>query len=74
MSSRFDGRGLKCPLGFVRAKQQLRLGTTKEYLLDDEMTLYNFTNYLAKQKIVFQVIKQGNAALVQICTNDDKKG
>ena len=66
MSKQFDGRGLKCPLGFVKAKQHLLLGTIKDYLFDDEMTLYNFTRYLEKQNITFKSTKMGEVTLVEL--------
>jgi TusA-related sulfurtransferase len=44
----FDGRGLKCPLAFVKAKQALTKDKTKVYLFDDDVSLYNFTSYLEK--------------------------
>lgn len=48
MASEFDGRGLKCPLAFVKAKQALVQNKTKVYLLDDKISLYNFVRYLDK--------------------------
>jgi len=53
MSEYFDGRGLKCPLAFVKAKQHLVKFNTKVYLLDDDISLYNFTQYLTKCDIPF---------------------
>ena len=55
MSEYFDGRGLKCPLAFVKAKQHLVKYNTKVYLLDDEVSLYNFTQYLSKVDIPFKL-------------------
>lgn len=66
MKRTFDGRGEKCPLGFVKAKQQLLLGKTKDYLLDDEMTLYNFISYLEKQQIKFVTSSQEGYTLVTL--------
>lgn len=51
----FDGRGLKCPLAFVKAKQYLIKHKTKVFLFDDDISLYNLTQYLDKQQIVFSI-------------------
>ncbi|MDC2888120.1 hypothetical protein [Psychrosphaera algicola] len=66
MCSRFDGRGLNCPLGFVKAKQSLLRDKTKEYLLDDKTTLYNFIRYLEKQNITFVLHSEDNSTLVKV--------
>lgn len=42
----FDGRSLKCPLAFVKAKQALLQNNTKVFLLDEEISIYNFCAYL----------------------------
>lgn len=50
----FNGKGLKCPLAFVKAKQYLIKNNSKEFLFDDEISLYNFTSYLDNQNIIYQ--------------------
>ncbi|GAB2993799.1 sulfurtransferase TusA family protein [Psychrosphaera aestuarii] len=52
-SYQFDARGLTCPLAFVLVKQQMIKNNTKVFLLDDEITLYNFTSYLESQGVAF---------------------
>lgn len=47
----FDGRGLICPLAFVKAKQALIKNNTKVFLFDEEVSIYNFCSYLSKQNI-----------------------
>ncbi len=60
MSEQFDGRGLKCPLAFVKAKQALVINKTKVYLLDDRISLYNFVSYLDKLSVQYtQTESQG---------------
>lgn len=50
----FNGKGLKCPLAFVKAKQVLIKNKAKEFMFDDEISLYNFTTYLDNQNIIYQ--------------------
>lgn len=57
-SSVFDGRGLKCPLAFVKAKQSFITDKTKVYLFDDTVSLYNFTNYIEKEGQTFLLEQQ----------------
>ena len=70
MSEYFDGRGLKCPLAFVKAKQQLVKFNTKVYLLDDEVSLYNFTQYLSKMNIPYKQSVRPNWIQVDILSDD----
>ena len=50
----FDGRSLVCPLAFVKAKQALVQNNTKVFLLDEEISIYNFCCYLDSQSIPYQ--------------------
>lgn len=50
----YDGRGLKCPQGFVEAKYHLVKTHTKVFLFDDDKTLYNFERYLDSKSIEFE--------------------
>lgn len=50
----FDGKGLKCPLAFVKAKQALIKNKCIEFQFDDDISLYNFTSYLDNQNIHYQ--------------------
>lgn len=52
----FDGRSLKCPLAFVKAKQALLQNNTKVFLLDDEVSIYNFCSYLDGKSIGYQTM------------------
>ena len=61
----FDGRGLKCPLAFVKAKQSLIKNSGKEFLFDDEISLYNFTSYLDNQNISYQLEPQLNCVKIK---------
>ena len=54
MNTAFDARGLKCPLAFVKTKQQLIKGKAKVFLFDDEISLYNFKSYLLKVGLCFR--------------------
>ena len=51
----FDGRSLKCPLAFVKAKQALLQNNTKVFLLDEDVSIYNFCSYLDNQAISYQL-------------------
>lgn len=51
----FDGRGLICPLAFVKAKQALIKNNTKVFLFDEEVSIYNFCSYLTQQNIEHQL-------------------
>lgn len=50
----FDGRSLKCPLAFVKAKQALLKNNTKVFLLDEEISIYNFRSYLDGRSVRYQ--------------------
>ncbi len=50
----FDGKGLKCPLAFVKAKQSLLKHSAKKFIFDDDISLYNFTSYLDNQHIGYR--------------------
>lgn len=51
----FDGRSLKCPLAFVKAKQALLQNNTKVFLLDEEVSIYNFCSYLDNKTIKYEL-------------------
>ena len=53
MTEIFDGRGMKCPLAFVKAKQHLLKKQTRVFLLDDEVSLSNFMQYLVNSSVRF---------------------
>lgn len=46
----FDCREMKCPLAFVKAKQQLLKNKTKVFLFNEDISLYNFCRYLDNEK------------------------
>lgn len=50
----FDGRSLKCPLAFVKAKQALLQNNTKVFLLDEQVSIYNFCSYLDNKTIKYK--------------------
>ena len=54
MNDTFDARGMRCPLAFVKTKQQLIKGKAKVFLFDDEISLYNFTHYLTQSGRQYQ--------------------
>lgn len=56
----FDAIGLRCPLAFVLLKKHLLYHSTKKFLLDDKVTLYNFEQYLDKQDIEFNVFEHSS--------------
>lgn len=66
----FDGRSLKCPLAFVKAKQALLQNNTKVFLLDEEVSIYNFCSYLDGKSISYQTILHENYSQI-VLTNDD---
>ncbi len=66
----FDGRTLKCPLAFVKAKQALIKNNTKVFLLDDEISIYNFCSYLDDKNYRYQVLPFENYTQITL-TNDD---
>lgn len=51
----FDGRSLRCPLAFVKAKQALLQNNTKVFLLDEEVSIYNFCSYLENNSIRYEL-------------------
>ena len=67
MAPVFDGRGLKCPLAFVKAKQALLQNKTKVYLLDDKISLYNFVSYL--EKLGVQYSQSEDQGVYQVALN-----
>jgi len=48
-----DVRTIECPLAFVKAKQALIKDDIKEFLFDDDVSLYNFIAYLDKNEIMY---------------------
>lgn len=62
----YDGRGLKCPLNFVHAKQHLLRNKTKVFLFDDDVSLYNFCNYLTNQNVPYQTLAQSTFVEVRL--------
>jgi TusA-related sulfurtransferase len=62
----FDGKGLKCPLAFVKAKQGLMKNKSKEFLFDDDISLYNFTSYLDNQNILYQSIELADCVKIKV--------
>jgi TusA-related sulfurtransferase len=62
----FDGKGLKCPLAFVKAKQALIKNKCKEFLFDDDISLYNFTSYLDNQNIHYQSHRLTGCVKIQL--------
>lgn len=65
----FDGIGLKCPLAFVKAKQALIKNNVKEFLFDDDISLYNFTTYLDNQNIHYQLDKSTDCVTIKLVDN-----
>jgi len=66
----FDGRSLQCPLAFVKAKQALLKNNTKVFLLDDEISIYNFCSYLDTQAVTYSKEQLENYTQISL-TNDD---
>lgn len=62
----FDGRGLRCPLAFVKAKQSLIKYKTKVYLFDEDVSLYNFADYLTKLGYEFEIIRHASWAQINL--------
>jgi len=65
----FDGKGLKCPLAFVKAKQALIKNKCKEFLFDDDISLYNFTSYLDNQNIDYQSVILTDCVNIKLIEN-----
>lgn len=61
-----DVTTIKCPLAFVKAKQALLKDKTKVFLFDDDITLYNFCQYLDKQQILHKQSKLETATQVEL--------
>lgn len=56
METQFDAIGLVCPLAFVMLKKHLLHHNVDKFLLDDKVTLYNFTQYLEKRGIQYKTV------------------
>ena len=61
-----DVRTMKCPLAFVKAKQALINGKTKVFLFDDDISLYNFCQYLDKQNIPHSQSKKETSIQIEL--------
>ena len=66
----FDGKGLKCPLAFVKAKQALIKNKSKEFIFDDDISLYNFTSYLDNQTINYQSQILADSVKIKLIDNE----
>jgi hypothetical protein len=69
----FNGKGLKCPLAFVKAKQVLIKNKVKEFTFDDEISLYNFTTYLDNQNIIYQSESLCDCVKVKLADDNNVK-
>jgi TusA-related sulfurtransferase len=68
INMQFDGRGLICPLAFVKAKQALLKNNTKVFLLDDEVSIYNFCSFLEKQNLAHKIQRLNNHSQITLQT------
>lgn len=66
VETQFDARGLKCPMAFVMLKKHLLHHNADKFLLDDKVTLYNFTQYLEKQGIEFDVLTETSCFEIRV--------
>ena len=61
-----DGKGIICPFAFVEDKQGLMKNKSKEFLFDDDISLYNFTSYLDNQNILYQSIELADCVKIKV--------
>jgi len=66
MSGLFDGRGLKCPLAFVKAKQHLIKKNTKIFLLDDDVSLSDFIRFLEQSGVNYNQERDSKYVMITL--------
>ncbi|NVK24458.1 MAG: hypothetical protein HWE10_05995 [Gammaproteobacteria bacterium] len=65
-----DVTALKCPMAFVRAKQALLHYQTKVFLFNDDVSLYNFCQYLDKQSILYKKNAMNSTFQIDVLQNE----